>query len=57
MALLTQRDPMVVGAALARWITARTGVHDVRVINAEHPAVDWVREMYRHRGRSAATRM
>ena len=28
-----------------------------RTPHAEHPAVDWVREMYRHRGRSAATRM
>ena len=44
MALLTHRDPLVVGAALARWITARTGVHEVRVINAEHPSVGYSSE-------------
>jgi aminoglycoside phosphotransferase (APT) family kinase protein len=44
MALLTHRDPLVVSAALARWISARTGVRDVRVIKAEHPSVGYSSE-------------
>jgi aminoglycoside phosphotransferase (APT) family kinase protein len=44
VALLTQRDPLVVGTALAGWIAERTGAHDVRVINAEHPSTGWSSE-------------
>jgi aminoglycoside phosphotransferase (APT) family kinase protein len=44
MALLTHRDPMVIGAALASWIAARVGVHDARVIKAEHPSTGWSSE-------------
>jgi aminoglycoside phosphotransferase (APT) family kinase protein len=44
MALVTHRDPLVVGAALARWIAARTGAHDVRVVNAEHPSIGYSSE-------------
>ena len=44
MALLTHRDPLVVGAALARWIAARTGAADVRVVNAEHPSIGYSSE-------------
>ena len=44
MALLTNRDPVVVGDALARWVAASTGVSDVRVLNAEHPSTGWSSE-------------
>ena len=44
MALLTHRDPLVVGTALAGWIAERTGARDVRVINAEHPSTGWSSE-------------
>ena len=44
MALLTHRDPREVGDALARWIATRTGTHDVRVVNAEHPSIGYSSE-------------
>ncbi len=44
MALLTHRDPVVVGNALAGWIAARLGVRDVRVTNAEHPSIGYSSE-------------
>jgi aminoglycoside phosphotransferase (APT) family kinase protein len=44
LALLTHRDPLVVGTALAGWIAARTGAHDVRVVNAEHPSIGYSSE-------------
>lgn len=44
MALLTHRDPLVVGTALAGWIAERSGARDVRVINAEHPSTGWSSE-------------
>ena len=44
MALLTHRDPLVVGAALAGWFATRTGAHDVRVVNAEHPSIGYSSE-------------
>jgi aminoglycoside phosphotransferase (APT) family kinase protein len=44
MALLTHRDPLVVGTALARWTAARGGAQDVRVINAEHPSIGYSSE-------------
>jgi aminoglycoside phosphotransferase (APT) family kinase protein len=44
MALLTHRDPLVVGTALARWKADRTGVRDVRVVNAEHPSIGYSSE-------------
>jgi aminoglycoside phosphotransferase (APT) family kinase protein len=44
MALLTNRDPAVVGDALARWFTETTGTPDVRVITAEHPSTGWSSE-------------
>jgi aminoglycoside phosphotransferase (APT) family kinase protein len=43
MALLTHRDPLVVGDALARWMAKRTG-DDVRVIHAEHPSIGYSSE-------------
>jgi aminoglycoside phosphotransferase (APT) family kinase protein len=39
MALVTHRDPMVVGAALARWVESRGAAQDVRVAGAEHPSI------------------
>ena len=33
MALLTNRDPLAVGEALARWITESAGGGDLRVVN------------------------
>jgi aminoglycoside phosphotransferase (APT) family kinase protein len=44
MALLTNRDPAVIGDALVRWITESTGTPDVRVLNAEHPSTGWSSE-------------
>src|ERR1700722_10134773 len=44
MALVTHRDPLVVGTALAAWTAARTGVPDVRVVNAEHPSIGYSSE-------------
>jgi aminoglycoside phosphotransferase (APT) family kinase protein len=44
MALLTHRDPLVIGAALAGWIAARTGATDVRLVNAEHPSIGYSSE-------------
>ena len=44
MALLTNRDPLVVGAAVARWFAATTGARDVQVVNAEHPSVGYSSE-------------
>jgi aminoglycoside phosphotransferase (APT) family kinase protein len=44
VALVTHRDPMVVGSALASWITERMSVNDVRVVNAEHPSVGYSSE-------------
>jgi aminoglycoside phosphotransferase (APT) family kinase protein len=44
MALLTHRDPLVIGTALAGWIAQRTGVTDVRVVNAEHPSIGYSSE-------------
>jgi aminoglycoside phosphotransferase (APT) family kinase protein len=44
MALLTHRDPLVIGAALAAWVAARTGAVDVRVVNAEHPSIGYSSE-------------
>ena len=43
MALLTHRDPLVVGDALARWMAERTG-DDVRVVHAEHPSIGYSSE-------------
>ena len=43
MALLTHRDPLVVGTALAGWVATRVGpghgIDGVRVVNAEHPSI------------------
>ena len=44
MALLTHRDPLVVGRALAGWVAERTGARGVRVVNAEHPSTGWSSE-------------
>ncbi len=44
MALLTHRDPQVVGAALAAWVAARTGARHVRVVNAVHPSIGYSSE-------------
>jgi len=44
MALVAHRDPFVVGSALAQWTAARTGVAEVRVINAEHPSIGYSSE-------------
>ena len=44
MALVTHRDPLVVGTALAGWVAARTGAAHVRVTNAEHPSTGWSSE-------------
>jgi aminoglycoside phosphotransferase (APT) family kinase protein len=44
MALLTHRDPLVVGTALARWMAARTGFADVRVVSAGNPSVGYSSE-------------
>ena len=44
MALLTHRDPSVIGAALAHWIAETTGARDVRVVNTEHPSTGWSSE-------------
>jgi aminoglycoside phosphotransferase (APT) family kinase protein len=43
MALLTHRDPLVVGDALARWMSKRIG-EDVRLIHAEHPTIGYSSE-------------
>jgi len=43
VALLTHRDPLVVGDALARWTAKRTG-EEVRVIRAEHPSIGYSSE-------------
>jgi aminoglycoside phosphotransferase (APT) family kinase protein len=44
MALLTQRDPRVVAAALAEWVSRRAGVRGVRVIGADHPSIGYSSE-------------
>ena len=44
MALLTNRDPLVVAAAVARWFAATTDARDVRVVDAEHPSVGYSSE-------------
>ena len=44
MALVTHRDPFVVGAALAAWIAAQQGLAGVRVVHAEHPAIGYSSE-------------
>jgi aminoglycoside phosphotransferase (APT) family kinase protein len=44
MALLTNRDPAVIGDALARWLAEGTGTAGVRVLNAEHPSTGWSSE-------------
>ena len=44
MALVTHRDPLVIGAALARWVEARGDARDVRVLNAEHPSIGYSSE-------------
>jgi aminoglycoside phosphotransferase (APT) family kinase protein len=44
MALLTHRDPLAVGAAIAAWVATRTGAPDVRVVNAEHPSIGYSSE-------------
>jgi aminoglycoside phosphotransferase (APT) family kinase protein len=44
MALVTHRDPMVVGAALARWVESRGDRHGVRVVDAEHPSIGYSSE-------------
>ena len=44
MALLTHRDPLVVGDALARWIAEQRGVRGMRVLNAEHPSIGYSSE-------------
>jgi aminoglycoside phosphotransferase (APT) family kinase protein len=44
MALLTHRDPLVVGAGLASWLAARTGASDVGVVDAGHPSVGYSSE-------------
>jgi aminoglycoside phosphotransferase (APT) family kinase protein len=44
MALLTHRDPLVVGEALARWIAEERGVQGVRVLGAEHPSIGYSSE-------------
>ena len=44
MALLTHRDPFVVGDALARWFADRAGVDGLRVAHAEHPSIGYSSE-------------
>ena len=44
MALLTNRDPLVVAAAVARWFAATTDARDVQVVDAEHPSVGYSSE-------------
>jgi aminoglycoside phosphotransferase (APT) family kinase protein len=44
MALVTHRDPLAVGAALARWVEARGDARDVRVVSAEHPSIGYSSE-------------
>ena len=44
MALLTHRDPLVVGDALARWVAEQRGVRGVRVLGAEHPSIGYSSE-------------
>ena len=44
MALLSHRDPLVVGAALAAWVATRTGAQEVRVVKAEHPSIGYSSE-------------
>jgi aminoglycoside phosphotransferase (APT) family kinase protein len=44
MALVTHRDPMAVGAALARWVESRGDRRDVRVVAAEHPSIGYSSE-------------
>jgi aminoglycoside phosphotransferase (APT) family kinase protein len=44
MALLTHRDPLVVGDAVARWIAEQRGVPGVRVLSAEHPSIGYSSE-------------
>jgi len=39
MALVTHRDPMVIGTALASWVEARGDAREVRVERAEHPSI------------------
>ena len=58
MALLTHRDPQEVGDALGRWIATRSGAHDVRVVDAEHPSIGYSSETVlvdlRRRGTAAS---
>ena len=44
MALLTHRDPQVIGTALARWIEARDSRDDVSLVDATHPSTGWSSE-------------
>jgi aminoglycoside phosphotransferase (APT) family kinase protein len=44
MALVTHRDPSVVGAALARRVEARGDARDVRVVRADHPSIGYSSE-------------
>jgi aminoglycoside phosphotransferase (APT) family kinase protein len=44
MALVTHRDPLAIGAALARWVESRDFVRDVRVVSAEHPSIGYSSE-------------
>ena len=44
MALVTHRDPLAVGAALARWVEAHGAARDVRAVRAEHPSIGYSSE-------------
>jgi aminoglycoside phosphotransferase (APT) family kinase protein len=44
MALVTQRDPQVIGAGLARWAAATRGLRGSRVVAASHPSVGYSSE-------------
>jgi aminoglycoside phosphotransferase (APT) family kinase protein len=44
MALLTHRDPLAVGTALAGWLTEHRGLDGVRVVEARHPSIGYSSE-------------
>jgi aminoglycoside phosphotransferase (APT) family kinase protein len=44
MALLTNRDPLVVANALAGWLTEHRGIAGARVVEARHPSIGYSSE-------------
>ena len=44
MALLTHRDPQVVGTALAGWLTEQRGIDGAHVVDARHPSIGYSSE-------------